>query len=273
MAFSITASGVAVPMSLFPQMVDSVELWQDNGATGQFDPAVDTLLSSKTASLSGDGNLVVPMESAQIAPLQTIRRLVTLKFKADAAGLNGFVMSWAGDHSGALQAYATADIGFGSVIPAQSPPVSRTIQLSSLTPLQQWRLGHWGSPDEAGPGANAADPDGDDLTNIIEYVMGGDPNSAGDAGLTSFFDAQGRFVVATALSDPPRPDATILVETSPSMQAGTWTVFAQRIGAGAWTGPAIVTPGAAQNGLQALTFSESSPQSPRLFVRLRVTTP
>ncbi|MDB6133952.1 MAG: hypothetical protein JWM59_2195 [Verrucomicrobiales bacterium] len=43
--------------------------------------------------------------------------------------------------------------------------------------LDQWRTLHFGSPDNAGGGADGADPDGDGLPNLTEYVFGSDPQS------------------------------------------------------------------------------------------------
>jgi hypothetical protein len=45
------------------------------------------------------------------------------------------------------------------------------------TLLETWRLAHFGSTTNAGPGADGADPDGDGRKNIVEYATGTEPNA------------------------------------------------------------------------------------------------
>ncbi len=40
-----------------------------------------------------------------------------------------------------------------------------------------WRLEHFGTEEDAGEAAMAADPDGDGVANLLEYALGGDPNT------------------------------------------------------------------------------------------------
>lgn len=45
----------------------------------------------------------------------------------------------------------------------------------ALSPRAQWRLEHFGTPENVGAAADGADPDGDGLINLLEYALGGDP--------------------------------------------------------------------------------------------------
>ncbi|MGI8601368.1 MAG: autotransporter-associated beta strand repeat-containing protein [Verrucomicrobiales bacterium] len=55
-------------------------------------------------------------------------------------------------------------------------------QVSSLTPLQSWRLAHFGTTADSGDAADFANPDGDEYVNLLEFVRDGDPNSSGTDG-------------------------------------------------------------------------------------------
>lgn len=55
-------------------------------------------------------------------------------------------------------------------------------QVSSLTPLQSWRLAHFGTTADSGDAANFANPDGDEYVNLLEFARDGDPNSGANDG-------------------------------------------------------------------------------------------
>jgi subtilisin-like proprotein convertase family protein len=54
--------------------------------------------------------------------------------------------------------------------------VSNTASVTLLTPLEAWRLLHFGTFSNTGSAANDADPDGDGNKNLFEYVAGLLPN-------------------------------------------------------------------------------------------------
>lgn len=54
---------------------------------------------------------------------------------------------------------------------------------SSLTPIEQWRLLHFGTPANLNDGADDADPDGDGAKNLLEYALGLDPRTHSANGL------------------------------------------------------------------------------------------
>jgi hypothetical protein len=49
------------------------------------------------------------------------------------------------------------------------------------SPLESWRLHHFGSIENSGAAANTSDPDRDGLANLAEYALGGNPTTAADA--------------------------------------------------------------------------------------------
>lgn len=49
---------------------------------------------------------------------------------------------------------------------------------SLLSPGDEWRTLHFGTIDASGVAADDADPDGDDVVNLLERAFGGDPNMA-----------------------------------------------------------------------------------------------
>src|SRR5262249_31328935 len=49
---------------------------------------------------------------------------------------------------------------------------------NGLTPIETWRVLNFGSPAEAGTGADLADPDGDGVVNVHEYQMHTNPNAS-----------------------------------------------------------------------------------------------
>ena len=56
---------------------------------------------------------------------------------------------------------------------------------AAITALGGWRLEHFGSPANSGPGADAANPDGDPADNLLEFAFGTDPTAA-DGGSLAF---------------------------------------------------------------------------------------
>lgn len=71
-----------------------------------------------------------------------------------------------------------------------SAALAGTITLSSSI-VQQWRLDHFGSADNSGPGANLADPNSNTLPNLLEFLYGFDPTVANNSGLDLLVDNPG----------------------------------------------------------------------------------
>ena len=101
-----------------------------------------------------------------------------------------------------------------------------------------WRFIHWGAADAAGVRADAENPDGDGLANLIEYALGTSPRDAFHAPGFSITASPGGAVfqfqrIAAA-------DLTYTVEVSPTMAAGSWVPAFTSSGSANTTGPVSV---------------------------------
>ena len=128
------------------------------------------------------------------------------------------------DHSGGFSV-ATGDLdGDGDVDVVSSiggysqiwwfeNPLLTTSQATILA----WRQRHFGSPDDAGLGADGQDPDGDGVVNLLEYAFGMDPHDAagtnGAQGIPSVQrNAGGEYSFTFALPVPTAHDLTLSVQ-------------------------------------------------------------
>ena len=56
-------------------------------------------------------------------------------------------------------------------------PFDITVTGKQATALEAWRVLHFDSPDNTGPGADLSDPDGDRMVNLLEFALGTDPEA------------------------------------------------------------------------------------------------
>jgi hypothetical protein len=108
-------------------------------------------------------------------------------FNATSANFNAFLNLQIGattGTNGAVQSVHFYNRGFSSAEiqdlflwgkygPSNTGPVH--------TPLESWRLTHFGTIENTGNAADTFDHDADGLVNLAEYALGGDPTSAADA--------------------------------------------------------------------------------------------
>jgi hypothetical protein len=71
-----------------------------------------------------------------------------------------------------------------------------------LSPLAAWRQLHFGTTANAGPAANGADPDGDGVSNLMEYAFQQLPNSAASRTVPTFVNSGGAFYLQFPNPDP-----------------------------------------------------------------------
>ena len=124
------------------------------------------------------------------------------------------------------------------------------------TASEAWRITHFNSPDNTGPGADLNDPDNDGLVNLLEFAVGGDPHV--------FSPPIGTLVKngATLEFTYSRPTAAV-AELNYQLQAsitlsGTWTTGG--------TTSEVVT-----NGPTQVVNVTAPAGTGKRFVRLRVT--
>ena len=125
-----------------------------------------------------------------------------------------------------------------------------------------------------GVSADGSDSDGDGLAGLVEYVLGGDPASAGSAPRPAWKVARNRLTL-TFTRDPTLTDATISVWGADTA-AGAWTELAASTGGGPFD---ILFPGAtaAESSVGVLqsveirdAFNLRDPAHPNRFLQLRV---
>ncbi|MEO0055108.1 MAG: hypothetical protein RLZZ50_1055, partial [Verrucomicrobiota bacterium] len=123
------------------------------------------------------------------------------------------------------------------------------------TPLEQWRVAHFGVVEPAGTAADLQDPEADGLPNLLEYALGSDPLAI-DAGAVAprAALAAGRLTISfTRVADP-----ALVYEVEAAADLSAWGVIWSSTGATNVAGPVTVTD-----------IPEGSGQ-PRRFMRLRV---
>ncbi len=238
--------------------------------------------SSGPAALESDGSLDIKYNAVlgNLVPIaggaaqQLSIRLTTTPGAAQSA----FSTFYFTMH--ALQARVLDGGGFDNAVPVTTgaTPVTRITIVPNYTPLQQWRVTHFGSPDGAGSRANNADYDGDGVPNLVEYATGTNPtlrettlNTNNGLYILPITGPQAPLkcrlaMTAVALSDP---KLKLTVQMSSGLTG--WATLTSRTGGGAWTGlqPDFAIP---LNGVTTHIFTTSyTPQNTKkFFLRLKV---
>lgn len=168
----------------------------------------------------------------------------------------------------------TATIHIASNDADENPfDITLTGTSGSLTPLQTWRLAHFGSADNSGDGADSNDFDKDGVVNLLEYALGGDPKIPDAAALrpTAVF-AAGKLQLSFPC-DARCTDITYTVQAASSLESAAWTDIARSIGGGAVTPVGslseVLDPAV---GLRTVTVAPSATLFPtgQAFLRLKI---
>ena len=140
------------------------------------------------------------------------------------AGLRllGFAMPSAGTNG----TYAALD---GLVPSANYLPDGETLFARTATPIETWRVDYFGFTDDAGAGANTANPDNDQLNNLGEYALGGNPTNDADMGYlptSGIYNAGGVtnwFEYIHARRKGSSGELSYVLETSSNLLSNDWS--------------------------------------------------
>jgi hypothetical protein len=144
-------------------------------------------------------------------------------------------------------------------VPAGSVPLTFSAwSMARFTPAEQ------ADPTISGP---LADPDADDLPNLVEAAIGTSPTAKNPPALamslvsTTLAGLTRQTVLATQRAEIPIADLKLEIQASPSLNEASWTVLAEKSGAGEWLvrGAGVAPPheAAATAGVVPLTVEES----------------
>ena len=92
-----------------------------------------------------------------------------------------------------------------------------------LTPLQQWRRDSFGICENAGAAADLSDPDGDGLTNLVEFAFGPDPKANTAAGLLPRWTLNGDGARVEFTAPGNALGVIYSAEYTPDLNAPAWT--------------------------------------------------
>lgn len=157
---------------------------------------------------------------------------------------------------------------------APTDPVRMLAIVRNPTPFDDWRLQNFGSYDAIGIAANDADPDADGLSNIFEYLLARDPNSASpglgsNEALTLIGQGYDDFMLAD-LRLRTTYDSKIRLTIQHTGVLTTWATLATRTGTGAWSAITPPTVSSLSGGRTRFTFQTIGKPSirPKYFLRL-----
>lgn len=203
-------------------------------ATDDGQPSIPGVLSFQWRLLNGPGNVI--FSNAEQSVTQAI---------FDSPGLYELAMI---TDDGAI---ATADVLMVNVTP-------------EFSPIDAWRLSHFGATANSGNGANAHDFDGDGLSNLLEYGLGTDPTTANVSPAAQIEEIAGERYLQIEWTRPEnRTDIITIGEISSDLTAMSWSSHENDV---------ITTINAAADGFETITIRDSMPMQAheRRFLRARI---
>jgi hypothetical protein len=138
--------------------------------------------------------------------------------------------------------------------------VDGTISVPTITAAESWRLANFGTIVNTGNAADAADPDGDGMSNQLEYAFGATPGVSDAKSAQPTTVVSGDNLVLSYYQATAATDVTFIVEQSVDMT--TWSPVA-----------AVPTVIPAGSGLNLIQVAVPLAGRPSLMLRVRVTTP
>ena len=235
--------------SELPDFVTSVSLTA-NGST---------VVSSQSQAATSNGFLNMEYNNssvlAPVAPGATVPHSLVLNIPLSALQqpIPRFFVNVLDVNSQQLDGPIDARFGIPSLLTGSQP-----ILVTIITPLQQWRKAYFNTIDATGPAANDADPDGDGVPNLMEYVMGRNPKASiginegtpaitlVNNGLNSAMQVQLKLLTTY--------DSKVRLTLQLSTTLQSWPTLSLRDGTAAWTGTQPTTS-ALSGGRTQFTFN------------------
>jgi hypothetical protein len=144
------------------------------------------------------------------------------------------------------------------------------------TPLEAWRLLHFGSTDNSGDAADNGDPNHNGIPNLIEYALGGDPEGISTGILPQLARDGAGHAQIHFTRYPDRSDISLIVQGSNNL-ADPWTDLAISVNGAAFTpadnGATVSESGSGNTRDVTVTDSATPSSAAKRFLRLKVTTP
>ena len=162
-----------------------------------------------------------------------------------------FAPSGAGPVSGTVS-FTTNDADEGSFTFA--------ISGLGLSPVESWRLLHFGGISNAGSAADTADPDGDGLRNALEYGFALDPAVPSLAGLPTVRTNGSGYLEIRFTRNAANTDLIYTIQASPDLV--TWTSIASSTAGAATVGSGAHSVAESGGGaIKTVTVEDSQPVS------------
>jgi hypothetical protein len=197
-------------------------------------------------SLSGNAGTIAPGGAQQIA-----------------ATLNASTLT-AGEYYAELTVNSNA-LGHATL----TVPVRLTV---GNTPVENWRLAHFGTTADSGAAADSADGDHDTRNNLLEYALGTDPLTAEPGGPLAVATNAAGYLQIQFNRDATHTDLRYVVEAAPTPAAG-WTPIASSIhGAPMLANGAHSAAEVGAGDVKSVTVEDTAPAASfaRRYLRLRV---
>jgi alpha-tubulin suppressor-like RCC1 family protein len=127
---------------------------------------------------------------------------------------------------------ATAPLGAvtGNLTISSTDATTQTVVLSgtvnttvTYTHQELWRFANFGSYTSANSGADSADPDGDGMSNLLEYALGTDPNNSGVMPAVLALNGANLEYTYTRSTAAKDNGVTYQIEWSDTLAAGSWS--------------------------------------------------
>jgi autotransporter-associated beta strand protein len=104
-----------------------------------------------------------------------------------------------------------------------TPSTGDLVAEPAYTNQQQWRFTNFSSYDSLGSAADSADPDGDGLSNLMEYALGTGPNSSGVMPAVLALNGANLEYTYTRSTAAKDNGVTYQIEWSETLEAGSWS--------------------------------------------------